>query len=71
MAKARPHPWTVEDFLAFEAEEPERYEYVDGIVRMMTGASAAHSRIKGNLSAALDAAPGDGPCRPISTTSRS
>ena len=62
MAKARPHPWTVEDFLAFEAEEPERYEYVDGIVRMMTGASAAHSRIKGNLSAALDAALGDGPC---------
>ena len=38
MAKARPHPWTVEEFLAFEAEEPERYEFVDGIVRMMTGA---------------------------------
>ena len=32
MAKARPHPWTVEDFLAFEAEEPETYEFVDGIV---------------------------------------
>lgn len=62
MARAGPHPWTVEDFLAFEAEEPERYEFVDGIVRMMTGASAAHSRIKGNLSSALDTALGDGPC---------
>lgn len=62
MARARPHPWTVDDFLAFEAEEPERYEFVDGIVRMMTGASAAHSRIKGNLLSALDTALGDGPC---------
>ena len=49
MAKARPQPWTVEDFLAFEAEEPERYEFVDGIVRMMTGGSAAHSAIKVNM----------------------
>jgi hypothetical protein len=32
MARARPHPWTVEDFLAFEAEEPERYEFVDSVV---------------------------------------
>jgi Uma2 family endonuclease len=54
--------WTVEDFLAFEAEEPERYEFVDGIVRMMTGASAAHSRIKGNVLTALDVALRDGPC---------
>jgi Uma2 family endonuclease len=62
MARARPHLWTVEDFLAYEAEEPERYEFVDGIVRMMTGASAAHSRIKGNLLTALDTALRDGPC---------
>lgn len=63
MAKARPHPWTVDDFLAFEAEEPERYEFVDGIVRMMTGASAAHSAIKGNIFADLRAALRSGPCR--------
>jgi Uma2 family endonuclease len=62
LAKARPHPWTVGDFLAFEAEEPERYEFVDGIVRMLTGASAAHSRIKSNVQAALDSALRDGPC---------
>jgi Uma2 family endonuclease len=63
MARARPHPWTVEDFLAFEAEEPERYEFVDGIVRMMTGGSAAHSAIKTNATNALNAALRDGPCR--------
>jgi Uma2 family endonuclease len=56
MARARPHPWTVEDFLAFEAEEPERYEFIDGIVRMMTGGSAAHSTIKTNTTNALNAA---------------
>jgi Uma2 family endonuclease len=63
MAKAAPQPWTVEEFLAFEAEEPERYEFVDGILRMMTGGSAAHSAIKGNVFAELRAAFRSGPCR--------
>jgi Uma2 family endonuclease len=63
MARARSHSWTVDDFLAFEAEEPERYEFVDGIVRMVTGGSAAHSAIKGNVFAALRAALRSGPCR--------
>jgi Uma2 family endonuclease len=63
MAKARPQPWTVDEFLAFEAEEPERYEFVDGILRMMTGGSAAHSAIKGNMFAELKAALRSGPCR--------
>ena len=63
MAKARPHPWTVDDFLVFEADEHERYEFVDGIVRMMTGGSAAHSAIKGNVFVELRAAVRGGPCR--------
>jgi Uma2 family endonuclease len=63
MAKARVHPWSVEDFLAFEAEEQERYEFVGGIVRMMTGGSAAHSAIKGNVAFALDEALRRTPCR--------
>ena len=62
MARA-PQPWTVEDFLAFDAEEEGRYELVDGIVRMMTGASAAHSAIKGNIALALRNAIRGGPCR--------
>jgi Uma2 family endonuclease len=63
MAKAGPHQWSVEDFLAFEAEESERYEFVDGVVRMMTGGSAAHSAIKGNVFAELRAALRGGGCR--------
>lgn len=63
MAKAEPQPWTVEDFLAFEAEELERYEFVDGIVRMMTGGSAAHSAIKLNVAVALRSALRGGACR--------
>ena len=75
MSGIRPHggpdgqssaqPWTVEDFLAFEAEEPERYEFVGGIVRMMTGGSAAHSAIKGNVFAGSMTALGAGPCRAV------
>lgn len=63
MAKAGRHPWTVDEFLAFEAEELERYEFVDGIVRMMTGGSAAHSAIKGNIFVELRSALRSGPCR--------
>ncbi len=62
MAKARPYPWTVEDFLAFEVQESERYEFVDGVVRMMTGGSVAHGIIKNNVTNALNSALADGPC---------
>jgi Uma2 family endonuclease len=63
MARAVGRPWTVEDFLAFEAAEPERYELIGGIVRMVTGDTAAHSAIKGNVAVALDEALRRGPCR--------
>ena len=53
MARAWLQPWTVEDFLTFEALEPERHEFVGGVVRMMPGGSAAHSAIKGNVAIAL------------------
>jgi hypothetical protein len=33
MAKAMPRPWTVEDFLAFEPPEEERYELVTAVRR--------------------------------------
>lgn len=62
MAKARPQPWTVEEFLAFEAEEPDRYEFVDSILRMMTGGSVAHSVIKINTTNALNTSLREGPC---------
>jgi Uma2 family endonuclease len=63
MARAVGQPWTVDDFLAFEGAEPERYEFVDGIVRMVTGDTAAHSALKGNVAVALDEALRRRPCR--------
>ena len=53
MASALPKPWTVDEFLSWEREQEERYELVDGVVRMMTGGSNAHAAVKGNLFAAL------------------
>jgi Uma2 family endonuclease len=44
---------TLEEFLAWEREQPERYEYDRGIVRMMTGGSLDHSTIASNLWTAL------------------
>lgn len=55
MASALPKPWTVDEFLAWEREQEERYELVDGVVRMMTGGTLAHTIVKGNLFAALRA----------------
>ena len=57
-----PKPWTVDEFLDWERQQTERYELVDGIVRMMTGGSNAHAAVKGNLFAALRAAV-KAPCR--------
>jgi Uma2 family endonuclease len=48
-----PKPWTVEDFLEWEAQQPERYEFIDGRILGMVGGSAAHATIKGNVFATL------------------
>ena len=53
MRDAVPRPWTIEDFLAWERAQEERYEFVDGIVVMMVGGTIAHATIKGNIHAAL------------------
>lgn len=62
MASALPKPWTVDEFLDWEREQAERYELVDGLIRMMTGGSNAHAAAKGNLFAALRACV-KAPCR--------
>lgn len=53
MHKPLIEPWTVDDFLAWERAQEERYEFVDGVVRMMVGGTLAHARIKGNIYASL------------------
>lgn len=53
MGYAEPRPWTLDEFLAWERAQPERYEYVDGVIRMMTGGTNDHCRIVGNLFRAI------------------
>ena len=65
MSEPLPKPWTVDDFLAWERLQPERYEFVDGVVRMMVGGSNAHTIIKGNLFAALRERLRGQPCRAL------
>jgi Uma2 family endonuclease len=65
VASALPRPWTVDDFLAWESQQPERYEFIDGMVFMMVGGSAAHTIIKGNVFGALSSRLRGGRCRAL------
>jgi Uma2 family endonuclease len=66
VASILPKPWTVDDFLAWEAQQPERYEFIDGVVFMMVGGSAAHTVIKDNVTAALRSRLKNSACRVLS-----
>jgi Uma2 family endonuclease len=44
---------TLEEFLAWEREQPQRYERVSGVIRMMTGGTIDHNRITLNVAEAL------------------
>lgn len=65
MAHPQPKPYTREDFLAWEATQPDRWEFVAGRVKMMAGGSVAHNLVAGNVFTGLDNALGDGPCVPF------
>ena len=70
MSQSLPKPWTVEDFLAWERRQPERYEFVGGVIRMMVGGSNAHTIIKGSVFAALRARLRGGRCRAMAEGSK-
>ena len=56
MARTRPTlppPWTVEEFLAWEREQEQRHEYVDGVIRLMAGGTLDHNMITGNVASGL------------------
>ncbi len=54
---------SVEEFLEFERNSPVKHEYVGGHVYAMVGVSRRHSRISGNIFAALREPAVGGPCR--------
>jgi Uma2 family endonuclease len=53
MASHLPTPWTVDGFLEWEAAQPERYEFIDGMIVGKEGGSVAHATIRDNVTAAL------------------
>jgi Uma2 family endonuclease len=59
----RQPPWTWEAYLAWEAEQPTRYELVDGAVYATGGGSARNDNIGNNRRAELRAKLRGTPCR--------
>ena len=56
-------PRTLDEFRAWHARQPELWEFIDGVPRLMAPASKAHTTIKGNVYAALRAALRDTGCQ--------
>ena len=55
--------FTPQDYLRWEAEQPEKHEYLRGEVFAMGGAARRHVKVSLNLAAALDGALEGTPCR--------
>ncbi len=56
MAEAAARPWTVEEFVAWETRQAERYEYVNGTITMMVGGTLVHHLLATNLASRLSVA---------------
>lgn len=63
MGEAKILPMTVEAFLAWEAVQEARYEFVAGRPQAMTGGSIAHDEVRGSIFALFRAALKVSPCR--------
>ncbi len=64
MAEPKRVDWSLNDFLAWEDVQSERYEFVGGEPRMMTGGTQAHTAICINLTSRLRGKLRGTPCRP-------
>jgi Uma2 family endonuclease len=62
LPEAGPRFESAEAFLVWAERQPERYELIDGAVRLMTGGSPNHARLSRNLLTALSGRLGSGPC---------
>jgi Uma2 family endonuclease len=61
---------SIEEFLAWEREQPERYEYAGGVATMMTGASLAHVTITMNIAFSLRQSLRNSGCRPFANDAK-
>jgi Uma2 family endonuclease len=56
-------PMSVEDYLRLDSGTPNvKYEYLDGVARMMSGGSVGHDRIARNIAHSIDEHFLSGPC---------
>lgn len=53
IAQVQPSSMTPEEYLAWEAEQPEKHEYLNGEVYSMAGGTLPHNDIAVNLTSAL------------------
>ena len=65
MLGAAEKPMSLDEFLAWEREQPERYEFDGFVAHMMTGGSLDHSTIASKLWSALDGKLRGTGCRPF------
>jgi len=56
---------SLDEFLAWERDQPEKHESAGGVITMMTGASLAHATITMNVAFALRQALRGTGCRPF------
>ena len=56
---------SLDEFLAWENEQPERHEFFDGLIYAMVGVRRIHAEVTGNCFAALKSALRGTPCRPF------
>ncbi|MBT9293025.1 Uma2 family endonuclease [Prosthecodimorpha staleyi] len=67
MAEPEIRRMSVDEFLAWEPGDGERYELVDGQPRAMTGARIRHDRIVRRVLRLLEDRTAGGPCEPFSS----
>ncbi len=63
-ANDTPSPLTPDEYFAWEEQQREKHEYIDGRVYAMSGGSVNHGRIAIRLTAMFDAHVGDLTCIP-------
>jgi Uma2 family endonuclease len=61
---------SLDEFLIWERDRPEKYEYASGVITMMTGASLAHVTITMNLTFALRQVLRGTGCRPFANDAK-
>lgn len=62
MNQPAPENISLADFLLWEQQQADRYEWIDGMIVHCAGGSDEHAAIISNLNAAFHAAVGTGPC---------